>query len=322
MHTIITIFVSILFLTGLAEYGMSLPEKKTERRRASDRDAVNKQHEADLKRIEEIKNKMREFLGDINRQLRQGGSTDLDNPVDMDKIQDIKKADRIHSMKKVPAPQFVYANADRVSLRSVGAPDSIIVGYIDFCELVELLAQTERIDEGKEVQAPWILVRRNNGDEGWVYGAYLQKAKPDKKRSPEARDKTNAFAEFDLPVAGEITGRYGYRVDPKTKRSESFHKGIDIAAPAGVPVKASAGGIVQTAGYMRNGYGNLVVIEHERELSTYYGHLSEIRVIAGQRVAKGDVIGTLGSSGNATGPHLHFEVRSGGTAYDPEEFLR
>lgn len=127
--------------------------------------------------------------------------------------------------------------------------------------------------------------------------------------------------DLDSPVRGRITSRYGYRIHPVSKRRGSFHAGLDIAAKEGTPVRASADGTVAKAAYLKNGYGKLVIIEHEKDLATWYGHLSAIGVTAGQRVLRGDIIGAVGRTGSATGPHLHFEVRRGGTALDPEAFL-
>ncbi len=127
---------------------------------------------------------------------------------------------------------------------------------------------------------------------------------------------------FDLPSAGRLTSNFGYRVDPVTGKKGVFHSGIDIAAPAGTPVKAAADGIVLECGFYSNGYGNLVVIGHKGGLRTCYGHLSTIAVKKGDATGRGDVIGSVGSSGRATGTHLHFEVRKGDEARDPQKYLR
>jgi murein DD-endopeptidase MepM/ murein hydrolase activator NlpD len=320
-HRILT-YIYILFLivlfgnTGLESQG------DVHKRQESDKDSVDRQHADDLNRIEKIKKELREFMDDINKRLGTDNKTRIDDPVDIDNIDDINKIDHYHSRKKILSRKFAFVNGERVPLRSEGTTESAIIGYLDYREQVELITQTERNDTIKEVIAPWFLVRRSNGDEGWVFGAFLQKALPDKKEDSNTFDKEKSYKEFSVPVTGKITSRYGYRVHPVTKRRESFHKGIDIAAKEGNPVKASADGIVVKAEYCRNGYGNLVIIEHEKELTTYYGHLSEIRVKSGQRVSRAQVIGAVGSTGNATGAHLHFEVRRGGTAYDPEAFLR
>ena len=95
------------------------------------------------------------------------------------------------------------------------------------------------------------------------------------------------------------------------------HTGIDISAATGTPIRAANGGRVIFSGWSNWGYGNAVVIEHGAVQSTLYGHMSNISVSCGQFVNSGDVIGTVGSTGNSSGPHLHFEIRSGDTPFDP-----
>jgi murein DD-endopeptidase MepM/ murein hydrolase activator NlpD len=99
-----------------------------------------------------------------------------------------------------------------------------------------------------------------------------------------------------------------------------MHEGIDIAVPTGTPVAAAAAGTIIHAGWM-GGYGNLVVIDHGGGLSTAYGHNSSVAVGYGQPVAQGQIIAYAGSTGNSTGPHVHFEVRVGGTPADPLAYL-
>jgi murein DD-endopeptidase MepM/ murein hydrolase activator NlpD len=99
-----------------------------------------------------------------------------------------------------------------------------------------------------------------------------------------------------------------------------MHDGVDITAPAGTPVHAADGGVVVYAGRLR-GYGNVVIIEHSDRFVTVYGHDAANLVRAGDRVARGQVIGAVGSSGRTTGPNLHFEVRHDNLAYNPLEFL-
>jgi murein DD-endopeptidase MepM/ murein hydrolase activator NlpD len=108
------------------------------------------------------------------------------------------------------------------------------------------------------------------------------------------------------PVWGRITSRYGYRIDPFTGRYE-FHDGIDIKAPWGTRVRATADGKVIYAGW-KAGYGKTVIIRHAYGFKTMYAHLSRIKVRAGQWVKSGDVIGYVGSTGRSTGPHVHYEV--------------
>ena len=112
-----------------------------------------------------------------------------------------------------------------------------------------------------------------------------------------------------------VTSRYGFRMDPFSRRS-TFHGGIDLGAPMGSSVHASLGGTVIRSG-VAGGYGNLVVISHQYGYTTYYGHLSKILVKNGQKVSSGELIGLVGSSGKANGPHLHFEVRKNGIQKNP-----
>jgi len=311
------IFISVLLAgPGLSAQGIVKKRHKT------DREMVDRQHAADLERIGNIKKKLGAFRDDVNRRLGPDNRIRIDDPVDIDRIDDIERQDHFHSRKKIQPREFAYVNGERVSMRSEGSAESAVVGRVAFRERVEVISQTERIDTIQGVGAPWVLVRRDNGDEGWVFGAFLQKNEPYRKEDFNTFDREKKGRDFSAPLIGMITSRYGYRVHPVTKRRESFHSGIDIAAREGTPVRASADGTVVTAEYLRNGYGRLVIIEHVKELTTYYGHLAEIGVEKRQKVLRGDVIGTVGRTGNATGPHLHFEVRRGGDACDPEAYLR
>lgn len=122
---------------------------------------------------------------------------------------------------------------------------------------------------------------------------------------------------FAMPVAdARKTSGFATRRHP-IRKTLHFHAGIDFAAPHGTPVRSVADGRVAFAG-KRNGYGNVVYIEHGNgHRTTVYAHLSRIDVREGQHVARGETIGAVGSSGVATGPHLHFEVREGGRPIDP-----
>ena len=121
------------------------------------------------------------------------------------------------------------------------------------------------------------------------------------------------------PVSGEITSPYGYSVHP-IWGTTIYHSGIDIGVDEGTPVHAADGGVVVWSGWM-GGYGYAVVIDHGNGLSTLYGHNSELAVDEGQSVAKGQVISYAGSTGNSTGPHVHFEVRANGDPVDPMGYL-
>ena len=115
------------------------------------------------------------------------------------------------------------------------------------------------------------------------------------------------------PVSGPVTSGYGWRWG-------RLHEGIDIAVPTGTPVVAAASGHVIVAGWM-GGYGNLVVIDHGGGLATAYGHNSSFGVGSGSTVSQGQTIAYAGSTGNSTGPHVHFEVRVNGSPVDPLGYL-
>jgi murein DD-endopeptidase MepM/ murein hydrolase activator NlpD len=129
---------------------------------------------------------------------------------------------------------------------------------------------------------------------------------------------------YPLMNPARITSRFGWRTHPLTG-SRRFHSGLDIAAPSGTPVVATATGTVVSAGW-NGGYGKAIVIQHNDTQQTLYGHLSEISVQPGQQITQGTVIGLVGSTGNSTGPHLHFEARSPGAdgwvAVDPTQEIQ
>ncbi len=398
----------------------------------SNRDMVKQQLVSDKEKKEAILRKMREFMNDINGRLGPDSKVKIDVPIDLNEVNDIKKTEMIHTSKKVPAKVFAYV-LDDIPLRSAGGEKNPAVGKVSFAEQVEVLVQSDTLDAINGKTRPWFLVRRAGGEEGWVFGGYLQKKKPERretvpvlpekiedaavppdkkvgtisppevtagkfyayvsdedvrmrsggtsgseivgkfsfgerlevleqsremeniggknrpwfrvrrtdgaegwifggflqKKPPESKEASAAVkgglpgtGDFAVPTEGKVSSRFGYRVHPVTKKSSSFHSGIDLYAPRGTKVNATAGGIVKTASFNQNGYGNLIIIEHEKDVVSYYGHLEKILVTVGRRVNKGDLIGTVDSTGMSTGNHLHFEIRKGGTALDPEAFLR
>jgi murein DD-endopeptidase MepM/ murein hydrolase activator NlpD len=124
------------------------------------------------------------------------------------------------------------------------------------------------------------------------------------------------------PVTGPIRSSFGQREDPVTGNGEGeFHTGIDISAPMGTPIRATADGTVKSAA-MENGYGREVIIDHGHNLETCYAHMSGFTVMAGQSVVRGQVIGYVGMSGRTTGAHLHYEVRIRNTPVNPHKYLR
>lgn len=120
--------------------------------------------------------------------------------------------------------------------------------------------------------------------------------------------------------SGWLSSYYGMRADPFTGK-KAYHSGVDFASKEGSEVVAVASGVVTWAGE-RWGYGNLVEINHGKGYVTRYGHSKDVLVKVGQRVKKGDVVATVGSTGRSTGPHVHFEVLRNGRAVDPAKYIR
>jgi len=139
------------------------------------------------------------------------------------------------------------------------------------------------------------------------------------RRNVEKREALAAATPSIWPAHGWLTGTFGGRPDPFTGEPD-FHQGIDISTDKGNPVYATADGTVASAAPAGE-YGNLIVLTHEFGLSTRYGHLSRFNVHAGQRVARGDVIGYVGSTGRSTGAHLHYEILANGKQINPLQLL-
>ena len=125
---------------------------------------------------------------------------------------------------------------------------------------------------------------------------------------------------LEAPVSGDISSGFGWRVDPFTGR-RSWHAGVDIKAGPGEAVRAARGGVVSFAGKHPE-LGNLVVVDHGDGLRTFYGHNRSLEVRVGQTVSTGTELAQAGSSGRASGTHVHFEVRRGDLALNPEPLIR
>jgi murein DD-endopeptidase MepM/ murein hydrolase activator NlpD len=135
-------------------------------------------------------------------------------------------------------------------------------------------------------------------------------------KSNEAIELASTIPDFQLPLQSPISSGFGLRRDPFTHKAE-YHKGLDIAAPAGMNIRAALGGEVVFSGKDR-GYGNTVVIQHPDGYQTRYAHLADISVKTGDVLSSGDVLGVVGNTGHSTGPHLHFEVIRKGSQIDPK----
>ena len=159
-------------------------------------------------------------------------------------------------------------------------------------------------------------------EEDEIVTALYQKPKSSYSYSGGAYAIASSDTKMDLgislikPVSSgyTITSRYG-------SRWGGMHTGLDVAAPTGTTIYAAASGTVTTVQSLSGSYGNYLIISHDNGVSTLYGHCSSILVSAGEYVSQGQEIATVGSTGNSTGPHLHLEIRSNGTALNPQYYL-
>ena len=139
------------------------------------------------------------------------------------------------------------------------------------------------------------------------------------KKNVERRQALASATPTIWPTQGWLSAGYGMRTDPFTGDPD-FHPGLDISADKGHPIYATADGRVESAGWAGD-YGNLIVLSHGFGIMTRYGHLSQFAVRPRQQVARGELIGYVGATGRATGPHLHYEVTVNGRLLNPLQFL-
>lgn len=170
----------------------------------------------------------------------------------------------------------------------------------------ELLKEMRRLDELLDKQIRLVVALRSEFM-NQAYGAVSSVVNP-------TAETPNIW-----PVAGPISSYYGYRTSPGGIGS-TFHEGVDVAGDYGTPISATAAGTVTQAGWV-GGYGYLVEVKHADGIVTRYGHNSAVLVYEGQHVDQGSMIALMGSTGNSTGPHCHYEVRIHGEAVDPMYFL-
>ncbi len=184
------------------------------------------------------------------------------------------------------------------------------------------IVNTDQSQSGVGSDADYIIIEPQNSLEivGQRTGSVVSStpAKPPTNTTPQQLAKFNR-EHLLWPLQGVLTSYYGYR-SLRIGRSH-FHTGLDIAAPRGTSVYAALSGRVEQAGWSRVGYGNLVIIRGWDGRMYYYGHNSRLLVKAGQWVNQGTMISKVGSTGYATGPHLHFEIRVGGHARNPMAYL-
>lgn len=149
---------------------------------------------------------------------------------------------------------------------------------------------------------------------------------PSKSKQPVSKSFSTSFnisksnTSLGISLIKPVTGRISSRFGSVSSVRSSAHTGLDIAAASGTGIKAAASGTVIFSG-RKGSYGNLIVISHQNGVQTYYGHCSKLYASSGQTVSQGETIAAVGSTGNSTGPHLHFEIRVNGVAYNPQNYV-
>jgi len=215
-------------------------------------------------------------------------------------VKDIKPGQKLRILPvagvshKVVRGETIYSIAKKYSAGTQGIVDFPFNVFADDETFALAVGQALIVPEGKR---PNIIP--------WSPTLYVA------QKTPNA-GAVSAMGQFVWPIGGVITQRFVW-----------YHKGLDIATGFGTPALAADAGRVIAAGWPDNaGYGNRVMIDHGNGFVTLYGHLSKIYVTAGQTVKRGDQVGAEGSTGRSTGPHLHFEIRKGGVAVNPLDYLR
>ena len=189
-------------------------------------------------------------------------------------------------------------------------------------EYAEKTARQMQADEDK-VNAEIEELSRQEAEAARKAAEAAKKAAQSKSASSSTSTSTvraSGSMVWPCPSYNYISSNYGYRTHPITGKVSSFHKGIDIASGSGNPVLAAASGTVVKS-YMSSSYGNYIVISHGGGLMTAYAHLSRRLVSVGDTVSAGQQIGKVGSTGNSTGPHLHFEVYVNGSTVNPMNYV-
>lgn len=183
--------------------------------------------------------------------------------------------------------------------------------------------------------ADWDQVRAETGlrpAEAWADSvqdradAFLrlfEEAEPDLSRLVADMEELRALDRAlprQWPAQGHVTSTYGWRHNPMGGRGWDHHSGLDISNRPGTPIRAPAPGVVSRA-WFNSGYGNMIELDHGFGITTIFAHLRSFRVREGDTVEPGQLIGTMGTTGRSTGPHLHYEVRIDGHAVNPLDYL-
>lgn len=260
-------------------------------------------------------------------------ATDLTEIVRQNSLLDQANGDTVELLERMRAVEEDRAIAEARAIDAIRVAEEIeadLQGELDELESqqgvqAELKAEMERrvaeweTTVGELEAADAELTQFIREEEAKIAAAAAAAAAASGGGSTAPRPGSASVSGFQWPVAGSVTSGFGYRVHPifGTRR---LHKGLDISGGTGTPIASAKAGTVVSAGW-QNGYGNTVIVSHGSGVTTLYAHQTRVGVSAGQSVDRGTIIGWVGSTGNSTGPHLHFEVRINGSAVDPRPYL-
>ena len=274
------------------------------------------------------------------------------------KVQFSKRVVEIYKNKNMGALEFIFAPTNMMSMLDMSyyfdklmTQDTTMIQSIK-TDYRQLATETQKLETQKKSLAQinqeismreTFLTQKKKQQQRYVQTLHAEIAEMERmtreleQASQEITNKIRGMGKsteylgtgrFAKPVSGWLSSLFGYRLHPIFKR-RIFHNGIDFAAGTGAPIYAADSGTVIVAGEggAYRGYGRITIIDHGtnksgHRIATVYAHQSRMAVREGQRVNRGDLIGYVGSTGNATGPHLHFEVRSDGIPVNPLSFLR
>ncbi len=227
----------------------------------------------------------------------------------------LKKAERDSTMSpnELKVGVSLFVKPDMLRVRDEPSDEGCVVTSIPNKKKVKITEVNDDLQTIGKTRSKWVQIEYDEF-QGWVFGGFLSK---DRNAFVKHDNINNQFV---FPVKGyrRITSPYGYRTIFGRRQ---FHKGIDVGAPTGAPILAAADGMVVYSQFNRNGFGHLVILEHDDGKRTLYAHGSARKCNKGQTVRAGQTIALVGSTGFSTGPHLHFEVRVENKAVNPNAYM-
>lgn len=245
---------------------------------------------------------------------------------------ELKLVDRTIETKEEEIVETIQQDVDITYKYYEIALDNQTIDTVNTIEEAEELVNHVK-EQNKEQELDLSIIEKYTHNEEEVQTTDIEVAKNDIQekvtqqleeieKQKEEEERINSMPEINgiklayVPVTGTISSRYGV----SSRIRKSTHTGLDIAAPTGTEIQVTAAGTVTCASY-QGSYGNLVKVDHGNGVETWYAHASKIYVEVGQKVEAGEVIATVGSTGNSTGSHLHLEIRIDGEHVDPQNYL-